>query len=142
MALFKGTTGKISFKKKGVGLATETFMTYMTNWSVESSFDVEETSYFGGSLTEEGFKEKTAGAIGWNGSAEGSIEDKDDNTADLLHEANTKQTIVDIIFYLDAESGYEGEAYIDNFSVDNDAGTGPTFSVNFAGNGQLKKFKV
>lgn len=141
MALFKGSSGKISIKGKEAS-GTEKFLAHTTSWDIESSTDIDETAYFGGSKTEEGVKEKTPGTIGWTGTIEGAVDLSDGSNQDDLLEAHNAQSIITGMFYLDATTAYTGDAYIESLSISHAADGKAEFSASLSGNGKIKKVTV
>ena len=139
MSLFKGSSGKISLKE---GTSQEKFLAHTTSWSIDSSMDIDETSYFGGSLTDEGVKEKTPGSIGWTAGIEGAVDYGASSNQETLLDAHNEQRLITGRFYLDADTAFEGEGYIDSLSFSDAADGKGEFSATIAGNGKIQKITV
>ena len=139
MGTVSGKDGKISYK---TGAGAEQFVTYVTSWDVESSMDIDEAAYFGGSLTEEGTKEKTPGSISWSGSIAGAVDSATSGNQGGLFNAHRDAAVVSATFYLDATSGYTGEAYVESYSVSHAADGKAEFNASLQGNGKLNRIDL
>lgn len=141
MATFKGQSGKISIKKTTTG-ATEQFLAHISSWSLDSSLDIDQASYFGGSKTEEGSKESTPGSIGWTASVEGAIDLSATSGQDDLFDAHNDATELEFLFYLDSTTAFKGKGYIDGYSPSHAADGKAEFSATVSGNGKLSQVTV
>lgn len=135
MSLFRGTSGKISITESS---GTEKYLAHTTNWSVDSSMDVDETPYFGGSAVEEGFMEKTPMVINWTASFEGAVDLSTGSTQADVYAAHVGMKLVTVSLYLDADHCFKGEGYIDSYSATDAADGKAEFTANIAGNGALE----
>ena len=131
--LYQGVTGKISIKK---GAGAEQFLAHMTTWSVDMSMSIDETAYFGGSATEEGFTEKTPGVGTWTASANGAADFGTASGQKDLLQAHFDKAVVTATFYLDATTGMQGEAIIESLSISHAADGKGEISISLSGNGK------
>ena len=131
MALYQGVTGKISTKPAG---GQETFVSHMTTWSVDMSKAIDETAYFGGSETEEGFTEKTPGVNSWTASADGSADFGSTSGQKALMDAYLNSTLVECTFYLDGDTGLMGTGYIESLTINHAADGKGEISIGISGN--------
>ena len=133
MALYQGVSGKISIKK---GAGEEVFLVHMTTWSVDASTAIDETAYFGGSETQEGFTEKTPGVKSWTASADGAADFGTDSGQQGLMEAWANSDVIMATFYLDADTGLQGEGYIESLTINHAADGKGEISIGVSGNGK------
>ena len=131
MALYQGVTGKISIK---TGTDTEQFLAHMTTWSVDLSKNIDESQFFGGSLTEEGFTEKTPGIKSWTASADGAADFGGESGQKALMDAYLDDTVVTCTFYLDADTGLKGEGFIESLTINHAADGKGEVSISISGN--------
>ncbi|GHU90275.1 hypothetical protein FACS1894202_09790 [Clostridia bacterium] len=137
--LFSGSSGKISMQ---VPDGEEQFLAHTTSWSADSSLEIDEAAYFGGSLTQEGVTEKIPGNISWTASIDGSIDLDENSGQDPLFDAHNDKTLVTVRLYLDAATGFRGDGYIDSYSASDAADGKAEFSASIAGNGKLQRYTL
>lgn len=131
MALYQGVTGKLALGQD----SAETYLAHMTSWSVDFSTSIDETPFFGGSKTEEGYTEKTPGAKSWTASADGAADFATDSGQRELMTKYLNQEPVVGTFYLNAETAIQGEAYIESLSISHSADGKAEISISLSGNG-------
>ena len=136
MGTVSGKNGKISVRSSA---GEEKFITYITSWDFESSMDLDEASYFGGGLTEEGTKEKTPGSSSWTGSVAGAIDSAEPSSQGLLFDGHSEGIVIAVAFYLNLKTAYMGEAYVESFSISHAADGKAEFTASLSGNGKIKK---
>jgi len=137
MATISGKQGKVTVR---IGdEVTASYLVKMRSWEFESSVDIEDAAYFGGSAIDEGYKEKTPTALDWNMSCEGDA-DSGDTITPALYEAQTSNTLVEMTLYMNANRGIRGQGYIDSFSVSDSADGKVEVSLSLAGNGEANFF--
>jgi len=133
MALYQGVTGKISTKKEDGG--TEEYLVHMTNWSVDTTKAIDETAYFGGSATQEGFTEKTPGVKSWTASADGAADFGAESGQKGIMDAYLNDDILTCTFYLDENTGVQGEGIIESLTISHAADGKGEISISVSGNG-------
>lgn len=127
MSLYSGVTGKISIKK-GAGEAKD--IVHMSSWNVELSKEMHEGSYFG-----QDYKEKKPGVKDWSAEAEGSADFATTSGQKDLLDAFEDGSIVEASFYLDVNTFFKGDAYIESLSISSAADGTPEISISLAGSG-------
>lgn len=133
MATYSGKQGKIAFKVGSAG--AETHVVHMTNWTADLSKEIDETSYFGGSESEEGYVEKTPGVKSWTASADGAADFGSDSGQKALFDAWKADTVVTLTLYLAEQTAVTGTALIESLSVSHAADGKGELTINFSGNG-------
>jgi len=134
--IFRGKQGKISITLDG---DTETYLVKMTGWEFSSSTDTDDASYFGGSATEEGYKEKTPTTIDWSMKGTGAMEASDSNRL-AVYKAHQDSTLVEMTLYLDKNSGIRGQGILDSYELSNAADGKVELSLGLAGWGEADMF--
>jgi len=129
--LYQGVTGKIAITLEG---GSETYIAHMTNWSVDLSMGIDETAFFGGSASQEGFTEKTPGVKSWTASADGATDFDSTSGQRALIEAYSNQQLIEATFYLDEDTGLQGEAYIESLTISHAADGKAEISIGLSGN--------
>ncbi len=125
MALYSGVTGKISIKK---GEDTAIDIVHMSSWSVELTKDIIEAVSFG-----EDYKEKVPSIKDWSASADGSADfDKDGGQKVLLDAFESGVKLV-ASFYLDEDTFFVGDCYIESLSIEHAADGKGDISISLAG---------
>jgi len=127
--LLRGKNGKISITLDG---NTEKFLIKMTSWEFSSSMETDETSFFGGSATEEGYKEKTPTVLDWSMKGEGAANDTDPNRK-AIYDAHKNGELVEMTLYTGPTSGIRGQGIIDSFEMSNSADGKVEISIGLAG---------
>jgi len=131
MALYQGVTGKISIKKDG---GTEEFLVHMTTWNVDLTKAIDETAYFGGSATEEGFTEKTPGVKSWTASADGAADFGSTSGQKSLMDAYLNDDVITGTFYLDENTGMKGDGIVESLTISHAADGKGEISISISGN--------
>lgn len=132
MALYQGVTGKLSVKS---GSGTAQYLVHMTTWSVDMTKNIDEAAYFGGSAEEEGYTEKTPGVKSWTASADGAADFGSESGQQALMDAYLQDTIVTCTFYLDEDTGLQGDGYIESLTINHAADGKGEISISVSGNG-------
>ena len=132
MALYQGVTGKISTKASAGG--TEEYLAHMTSWNVDMSMAIDEQAFFGGSKAEEGFTEKTPGVKSWTASGDGAADFATTSGQNTLLQAYLDQEPLIFTFYLDENTGLQGEGYIESLSISHSADGKAEMSISVSGN--------
>ena len=125
--LYSGVTGKISIKK---GVAEAKDIVHLSSWSVELSKEMIEGSYFGGD-----YKEKTPGIKDWSAEADGSADFATTSGQKDLLDAFEDGSKVEASFYLNTDTFFKGDAYIESMSISHAADGTAELSISLAGSG-------
>jgi len=125
MALYSGVTGKLSIEK-GEGPATD--IVHMSSWSVEMTKDIIDTVSFG-----EDYKEKVPSIKDWSASADGSADfDAVGGQKDLVEAFESGEKLKSS-FYLDEDTFFVGDCYIESLSIEHAADGKADISISLAG---------
>ena len=105
---------------------------YVSNFSVEQTRDVTETSYLG-----EDAKEKSYGLYSWTASADGTADFVGDAAQAALHNAMKNRKTVNVVFYLNTTEGaietLSGTGLIESLSLEMSAEDKGSISIGISG---------
>ena len=119
MAVLKGYAGNI--KESGTTIGE------MSEWSLDVSADIVDTSAFG-----DEWKKKTATQKDWSGSCSGRLD-----TSNAGQSALTIGADVDMEFYVDSTHYYSGAGVVESISRSAVVNGVLEVTFNFTGNGEL-----
>jgi len=126
--LYTGVTGKISIS---TGVSTTTYLAHMATWSVDLTKNIIEVVSFG-----DDYKEKIPSIKDWSASGDGKADFGSSNgQVDLLN-AFENGTKVKAAFYLDENTFFTGDAYIESLTVNHAADGAGDISISLAGSGK------
>lgn len=125
--LYSGVTGKISIKK---GAAQAKDIVHMSSFSVELSKEMIEVASFGND-----YKEKIPGIKDWTASADGAADFATTSGQKDLLDAFEDGSKVEASFYLDTNTFFKGDAYIESLSISHAADGSAEVSINLSGAG-------
>lgn len=128
MALYSGKTGYIKIGAE----STSKLIGHMSSFSLELSTDIIEVVSFGNT-----YKEKIPSIMDWSASAEGNCDFEANAGQDDLITAYNSGEMVTIGLGITETIFFEGTAYIESLSINNESDGSPTISISFAGSNAI-----
>jgi predicted secreted protein len=126
MALYTGVTGKIAVN----GGTAPVDVVHMSGWTVDKSRNMITGEYLG-----QDHEETTPGTKKWTASFNGTADFATASGQKDLDDAYENGTEVEASFYLDENTFFQGNAFIESLSITHEAGNKAEISISLVGNG-------
>lgn len=129
---FTGLTASVKIKEGSGSTATSTTIAYLSGVSLEVSTDIIEILSFGAT-----FKEKVPSIRDWAASCDGTVAFEDGGSQEKLIDAFDNGTAITLGIYLNESTYFEGDAYVESYSIDAAPDDAVTLSAEFSGSGAV-----